>query len=400
MAMQPTAPRRRGGLAYPAVVWLVLLVVAAGAALGGLVLPRYVKVSVQSMVPPPSSAPAPAPAAPPAGGGASPAAPAPTVPMVPRSQGFTPDETVIINVVKSVRPAVVNINTESQVQTMFGAYPAQGAGSGVIVRRDGYVLTNNHVVQGATTIKVTLTGGKSLPGKVVGTDPFADLAVVKVDSPEPLPAAALGSSGGLQVGELAIAIGNPFGLGSTVTTGVVSALNRNIQLPNLIVENLIQTSAQINPGNSGGALVDSSGRVIGINTAILPNAQGIGFAIPSDVARAEMEQLIAHGQVVRPWVGVDYGGEIDPQTARAYNLTTDYGVLVRGVEPSSPAAKAGLQPNDIITEVSGQKVTSWNDFVRDIVGKKIGDTVTITYVRGGATHKVSVTLTERPAEPH
>ena len=151
MAMQPTAPRRRGGLAYPAVVWLVLLVVAAGAALGGLVLPRYVKVSVQSMVPPPS-APAPAPAAPPAGGGASPAAPAPTVPMVPRSQGFTPDETVIINVVKSVRPAVVNINTESQVQTMFGAYPAQGAGSGVIVRRDGYVLTNNHVVQGATTI--------------------------------------------------------------------------------------------------------------------------------------------------------------------------------------------------------------------------------------------------------
>ena len=187
----------------------------------------------------------------------------------------------------------------------------------------------------------------------------------------------------------------------SVTTGIVSRIDFQLYTHSSIDQHLaIQISAQINPGNSGGALVDSSGRVIGINTAILPNAQGIGFAIPSDVARAEMEQLIAHGQVVRPWVGVDYGGEIDPQTARAYNLTTDYGVLVRGVEPSSPAAKAGLQPNDIITEVSGQKVTSWNDFVRDIVGKKIGDTVTITYVRGGATHKVSVTLTERPAEPH
>ena len=322
------------------------------------------------------------------------------VPALPRDTGLTPEEAVIINVVKSVRPSVVNINTESQVQTMFGAYPAQGAGSGVIVRPDGYVLTNNHVVENATTIKVTLAGGKTLPGKVVGTDPFADLAVVKVDSSEPLPAAALGSSSGLQVGQLAIAIGNPFGLGSTVTTGVVSALNRNIQLPNLIVENLIQTSAQINPGNSGGALVDSSGRVIGINTAIIPNAQGIGFAIPSDVARVEMEQLISQGQVIRPWVGVDYGGEIDPQTARAYNLNTDHGVLVRGVEPSSPAAKAGVQPNDIITEVSGQEITSWNDFVRDIVTKKIGDTVTLTLVRDGATHKVSVTLTERPAETH
>src|SRR5438105_4211016 len=155
------------------------------------------------------------------------------------------------------------------------------------------------------------------------------------------------------------ALGNPFGLGSTVTTGVVSALNRNIELPNLVVENLIQTSAAINPGNSGGALVDSSGSVIGINTAIIPNAQGIGFAIPSDVAREEMDQLIANGRVIRPWVGVIYGGEVDPQAAKSYKLGTDHGVVVRQVEPKAPAERAGLQPGDIITAVNGDRIDNW-----------------------------------------
>jgi serine protease Do len=300
--------------------------------------------------------------------------------------------------VRMVRPAVVNINTESQVETFFGVFPQQGAGSGVIVRPNGYILTNNHVVQGATNIKVTLLGGKVLVGKTVGTDPLVDLAVIKVNSPDPLPAAQLGSSGSLEVGQLAIAIGNPFGLGSTVTTGVVSALNRSIQIPNLIVENLIQTSAAINPGNSGGALVDSSGQVIGINTAIVPNAQGIGFAIPSDVARVELEQLIAQGRVIRPWVGVVYGGDVDPQTAQMYNLGTDHGVVVRQVEPSSPAGRAGIQPSDIITAVNGERITSWNDFVRDVVTKKIGDRVTLSIVRNGRAMKVTVVLAERPAE--
>jgi serine protease Do len=259
------------------------------------------------------------------------------------------------------------------------------------------VLTNNHVVQGATNIKVTLAGGKTLTGKIVGTDPLVDLAVIKVQSPESLPAAELGRSGDLQVGQLAIAIGNPFGLGSTVTTGVVSALNRNIQLPNLIVENLIQTSAAINPGNSGGALVDSGGRVIGVNTAIIPNAQGIGFAIPSDVARVEMDQLISQGRVIRPWVGVVYGGEVDPQTAQAYNLGTDHGVVVRQVEPSSPAAHAGVQPGDIITAVNDDRISNWNDFVRDVVSKKIGDTVTLSVVRDHSSRRIPVLLAERPA---
>ena len=386
---KPTTPRK-GPPAYPDGVALVLAVVIAGALLGGVVLPQYLNVrpvfSNQQAAPP---------AQPRAATAVLSSAPAgPTV-----STGLTPEELVVINVVKQVRPAVVNINTESQVQTVFGVFPQQGAGSGVIVRSNGYILTNNHVVQGAQAIKVTLLGGKVLSGKVVGTDPLVDLAVIKVDSPEALPAAELGNSGSLQVGQSTIAIGNPFGLGSTVTTGVVSALNRNIQLPNLIVENLIQTSAAINPGNSGGGLVDSSGRVIGINTAIVPNAQGIGFAIPSDVARVELEQLIAYGRVIRPWVGVVYGGEVDPQTAKLYNLGIDHGVVVRQVEKGAPADRAGVQPGDIITEVNGEKITSWNDFVRDVVTKKSGDKITLTIVRERRTIRVPVVLAERPAEP-
>ena len=387
----PSAPAKRRGAGYPAAALAVILVFVVGTLLGGIVLPQYLNIrpvfSAQPVSPASPAAPTAARAQPPF---AQPA-PGATVHVVP-------EESVVINVVKQVRPSVVNIDTESQVQTVFGVFPQQGAGSGVIVRPDGYILTNNHVVQGATTIKVTLTGGKVLSGRLIGRDPLADLAVIKVDSKDPLPAARLGDSRSLQVGQLAIAIGNPFGLGSTVTTGVVSALNRNIELPNLIVENLIQTSAAINPGNSGGALVDSSGSVIGINTAIIPNAQGIGFAIPSDVAREEMDQLIAHGRVIRPWLGVDYGGEVDPQAAKAYGLGTDHGVVVRQVEPSAPAGRAGVQAGDIITALNGDRIDDWNTFVHDIVNKKIGETIRLTVVRDGKPRTLSVTLTERPAE--
>jgi S1-C subfamily serine protease len=380
----PFTPPHRRGPGYLTGAIAVMAVVAVGALLGGIVLPQHLGIHPVFSAQPVPYAPAPPGASPaPSGGG---------------TIRVESEESVIINVVKQVRPAVVNINTESQVQTGFGVFPQQGAGSGVIVRPDGYIITNNHVVQDATAIKVTLIGGKTLTGKIVGRDPLADLAVIKVDSKDPLPAARMGSSGALQVGQLAIAIGNPFGLGSTVTTGVVSALNRNIELPSLVVENLIQTSAAINPGNSGGALVDSSGAVIGINTAIIPNAQGIGFAIPSDVARVEMEQLIANGRVIRPWVGVVYGGEVDPQSGKAYNLGTEHGVVVRQVEPSGPAARAGVQPGDIITAVNGERVDSWNDFVRDVVAKRIGDTVTLTIIRDRAPRSLSVTLAQRPAE--
>jgi serine protease Do len=393
----PGAIGRRGRPGYASAVVLVLIAVIVGAGVGGVVLPQYVHPVFSGRPAPQTATP---PVRPPSVNPPAAQAPAiqPPVSQAPApsgSAGLTQEENVVINVVKRVRPSVVNIDTEAQVQTMFGVFPQQGAGSGVIVRPDGYILTNNHVVQGAQTIKVTLLSGKVLTGKIIGTDPIADLAVIKVTPSEPLPAAQLGSSRDLQVGQLAIAIGNPFGLGSTVTTGVISALNRNIQLPNLIVENLIQTSALINPGNSGGALVDSAGRVIGINTAIIPNAQGIGFAIPSDLARSEMQQLISLGRIVRPWVGVVYGGDVDAQTARAYNLGTTHGVLVQSVEPGSPAEKAGIASGDIITSVGPDEVDSWSDFVRNVIDKKIGETVTLTVVRGKAVRKVPVVLAER-----
>ena len=389
------APPPRRGFGYHAAVVAVLVAAGLGALLGTVVLPQYLGVH-------PVFSAQPVPAAPVAHPAASQRAPAQAGPLQAAAPGgpvrVVSEESVVINVVKQVRPAVVNINTESQVQTVFGVFPEQGAGSGVIVRPDGYILTNNHVVQGATNIKVTLIGGKTLAGKIIGRDPLADLAVVKVDTNDPLPAARLGSSANLQVGQLAIAIGNPFALGSTVTTGVVSALNRKIEQANLVVDNLIQTSAAINPGNSGGALVDSSGAVIGINTAIIPNAQGIGFAIPSDVARVEMDQLIANGRVIRPWVGVVYGGDVDAQSGQMHQLGTDHGVLVRDVDPNSPAGHAGLQPGDIITSVNENRVDTWNQFVHDVVSKKVGETVKLGIVRDRGSRTVAVTLAERPGE--
>ncbi|MBI3998698.1 MAG: trypsin-like peptidase domain-containing protein [Armatimonadetes bacterium] len=295
---------------------------------------------------------------------------------------------------QTARPAVVNLNVRAQVATPFGLFPQEGQGSGVIIRRDGLILTNNHVVQGAQEITVTLLSGRSLRGRVLGADRFSDLAVVKVDSPQLLPVVELGSSGTLQVGQLAIAIGNPFGLGSTVTVGVVSALNRSIQAgPDFVVENLIQTDAAINPGNSGGALLDSSGRLIGINTAIIREAQGIGFAIPIDHARVVMDQIITRGRVVRPALGVEIRGEIDPNTARAYGLPIDHGVLVVP-QPGSPAERAGMRPQDIIVAIDGQKISNISDLRREIFKKKPGEVVKVEVFREGQRITLSVTLTE------
>src|SRR3989442_6010554 len=329
---------------------LVVLAAAVGGTVGTAVLPKYV-------------------------GGASPinsaAAPQVLPPQIaqtppPPPTTLTPEELTIIHVVERVRPSVVNIDTVAQVQTAVGIFPQKGAGSGVIVSPDGYILTNNHVVEGAQQIRVTLLSGKSYTARLVGADPFSDVAVVKVQAPDRLSAAQLGKSGALRVGQLAVAIGNPFGLGHTVTVGVVSALNRSIQVPGLISENLIQTDAAINPGNSGGALADSAGSVVGINTAIVPNATGIGFAIPIDSARAIMDQLIRGGRVVRPYVGVVWGGDVDRSIASQYNLPVDHGIIVREVDANGPAATAGPLAGALHAAVGGKPGGHLNEFIREL----------------------------------
>lgn len=378
----PTPPRRTPP-GFTAIVFTVLLAVILGAALGGTYLPQYFPGLFRA-VPPSSVSPA------------TPSTPGPIQgPTLTVPRAVEREESAIIKAVEKVRPAVVNINTKAQVPTFFGVFPQQGAGSGVIVRSDGLILTNFHVIQGAQDITVTLLSGRELPGRVVGSDRFTDLAVIKVESARPLPVAELGTSGSLKVGQLTIAIGNPFGLGSSVTVGVVSALNRSIAIsPDFVVESLIQTDAAINPGNSGGALVDSAGRLIGINTAIVREAQGIGFAIPVDIAVAIMNQLVTSGRVVRPALGIIIGGEIDPQLQQAYNLPVDHGVIVQGTQPGGPAAAAGIEANDIIVTINGQKVKGINDLRRILFEKQPGDRVQVELVRNGRRIQVTVVLTE------
>ncbi len=394
--MSTSTPPRRTPPGFSTIVFAVLVALVLGAALGGTYLPQLFPQLRRA--PEAGAAPAPAPgpgvgSTPVPGGPASPGAIGGPPLAVPPSGAV--EESVVIRTVERVRPAVVNINTQVQVQTFFGAVPQEGAGSGVIVRRDGLILTNFHVVQGAQEITVTLLTGKKLRGQVVGSDRFTDLAVVKVEADQSLPVVDLGTSSSLKVGQTAIAIGNPFGLSSSVTVGVLSALNRSIQIsPDFVVDNLIQTDAAINPGNSGGALVDSGGRLIGINTAIVREAQGIGFAIPVDIAVAIMNQLVRGGRVVRPALGIVIGGEIDRSIQQAYNLPVDHGVIVQEVQPGGPAAAAGIVANDIIVSIGGRETRTINDLRRILFEKTPGDRVRVEVVRGSNRQTFTLTLTE------
>ena len=313
--------------------------------------------------------------------------------------------------VRQAAPAVVSINTSTTARGpqsndpwfrfFFGdrgdlQQQQTGLGSGVIMSPEGYVLTNNHVVEGADAIEVVLPDARRTTAKVIGTDPESDLAVLKITL-DKLPAITLGNSDALQVGDQVLAIGNPFGVGPTVTSGIVSALGRN-QLGINTFENFIQTDAAINPGNSGGALTDINGNLMGINTAIYSRSggsMGIGFAIPVSTAKQVMESIVKNGQVVRGWIGVE-PNELTPELAQTFGIQSAQGVIVTGVLNSGPAAEAGIRPGDVITQVAGQPVRTVSELLTRIAGLTPGQATPFALQRQGQVVEVSVTPAQRP----
>jgi serine protease Do len=272
----------------------------------------------------------------------------------------------------------------------------QGLGSGVIVSTEGYILTNNHVVEGASEIKVHLHDRREFKALVVGTDPQTDIALLKIDATN-LPALTLGDSSKLRVGEFVLAIGNPFGVGQTLTMGVVGATGRgglNIEE----YEDFIQTDASINPGNSGGALVNVAGELIGINTAIISRGggnQGVGFAVPINMARYVMEEILKRGKVVRGWMGMTIQ-EVTPDIARAFNLAEARGAMVADVMPDSPAARAGIMTGDIIVEINGERVADSRALRLKVAQMSPGTSVTLKLLRPDGEREVKLMLGELP----
>jgi serine protease Do len=272
----------------------------------------------------------------------------------------------------------------------------QGIGSGVVVTKDGYILTNNHVVDGADEVKVALQDGREFTAKVIGRDPKTDIAVIKIDAKD-LSAVSMADSDKVEVGDVVLAVGNPFGIGQTVTTGIVSATGRGGTV-GLDYEDFIQTDAAINPGNSGGALVDAEGRLIGINTAILSRSggnQGIGFAVPVNLARDVMGSLIKDGRVTRGYLGVMIQ-DLTPALAREFKLKDSNGALIGEVTPKSPAEKAGLHDGDLIIEFNGKKVADSRHLKLEVARTRPGESVPVKILREGATKTLEVTVKEIP----
>jgi S1-C subfamily serine protease len=321
------------------------------------------------------------------------------------------EEQLIINVYAKVGPAVVCVTA----QDYFG----QCIGSGFVIDVAGHVVTNNHVAEAAPDLLVTLADEHTVPAEIVGTDPGTDLAVLQIDvPPEELSPVELGDSSTLQVGQRAIAIGNPFGLERTVTTGIISSLGRTLRRDDSAFQlaQVIQTDAAINPGNSGGPLLDSQGRVIGVNTAIRSNTgvnSGVGFAIPVDIVRIVVPELIAHGRYRHPWIGIS-GITISPEMVKALDLPVETGVLIYRVETDGPAEKAGLQGGsrqevvsgltvqaggDIVTAINENMVKDFDDLINYLARyTTVGDIVTLTLIRDGQEIKVEITLEERPGD--
>jgi serine protease Do len=312
---------------------------------------------------------------------------------------------LIISAVEKISKSTVNIASVRMVQDqLFRVFPIEGVGSGVIIDENGHILTNNHVIDDAHQLKITLTDGRVLNGKVIGKDEITDLAIVKLDSfsdssnnNNNLPYAQLGNSDNLKIGQIVIAIGNPFGLagGPTVTAGIVSSLSRNLQFESGILE-LIQTDAAINPGNSGGPLVNTNGEVIAINTAKMPYARGIGFAVPINTAKSIMSDLIENGRVItRPWIGIAFI-KITRQLAQYYDLPTNEGALVAQVEAYSPADYAGIRKGDIIEEIDGERISHPSQISSQVHKKHISDQILVTINRYARRFEVPIQLQARP----
>jgi len=322
----------------------------------------------------------------------------------------------IADIAEKNGPAVVNIDTVRMVETqnpflddpIFGHFfgdqfkeytrtiPQKGTGSGFIINQEGYIITNEHVVHKADKIKVTLSDGREFTGEVIGSDTTSDMAIVKIKA-DHLPLVALGDSDKLRVGEIVVAIGNPYGLQQTVTMGVVSAKGRSIPtgIEGRVYKDFIQTDTAINPGNSGGPLLNTKGEVVGINTAIIPYAQGIGFAIPINIAKKNIDDLINLGKVRRSWLGV-YIQEVTPEIAKQFNLTEAKGVLVGDVVKNSPAEEVGIKTGDIIKKVNDEEVNSPEELQDKIGNIEIGKKTNIEIVRNGETISFVVKIGEMP----
>jgi len=333
-------------------------------------------------------------------------------------QAVTPDAGVVsyASSVKKAAPAVVNIYATKIIterhqpffddpvfRHFFGDENSAtrqrsepSLGSGVIVSEQGYVLTNNHVIDSAGEIAIALLDGRTTTATLVGADPESDVAVLKIELPD-LPSITIGRSDNLQVGDVVLAIGNPFGVGQTVTSGIVSGLGRNSLGINTF-ENFIQTDAAINPGNSGGALVNAYGELIGINTLIFSQSggsQGIGFAIPINLAKDVLKQIIEVGHVVRGWLGIKIQ-DISPKLAESFSLSSTDGVIIANIVVDGPADKAGLDRGDVITHINNEKVIDFHDTLDRISAQKPGDKITLTIVRNGKTISKDAIVAERP----
>ncbi len=321
----------------------------------------------------------------------------------PPEPAGVPEGEPVAKVAAQVEPSVVQVNVRAIEETPLGAQEDEGIGSGVIYREDGYIITNNHVVEGASEVNVAFADGTTERGEVVGTDPATDLAVIRVDR-EGLPAASFGDARNLAVGQIAVAVGSPSGFQSTVTSGVVSGIGREIPTEltggrqQTALVDLIQTDAAISPGNSGGALANRNGEVIGINVAYLPpaetGAESIGFAIPAYTATQVADQLIEGGEATRPYLGVALS-DLAPETARRFGVSAESGALVTEVERSGPAGRAGIEAGDVVTALGEEEVRGSGDLLSALRRYRPGDRVEVTVLRDGEERRLDLRLGER-----